>query len=177
MEHKNLEELHRILVEGQRRSKQGSYMRGNPASAAIPFLLEARSGLRDYVRENDTNAEALRLLSLAEECLLNYHAARQWLECAISLSVQKDKKDMKKLALLTEYENRWAELGLTASQLEDLGNHLNMKLPENGCDHTLRFTLEWLQGASRRKTKGVIEALRNRGGFCDCEVLNNVVIG
>ncbi len=177
MEPKSLEELRRILIEGQRRSKQGSYMRRNPALAAIPFLLEARSGLRDYVREKDTNIEALRLLSQAEECLLNYSAARQNLERAISLSVPKDKKDMKRLALLTKCENQWTELGLTPAQLEDLGNHLSMKLPENGCDHTLRFTIEWLQRASRRKTKGVIEALRNRGGFCDCEVLNNVVTG
>ena len=177
MENKSLEELRRILIEGQRRSKQGSYMRRSPASAAIPFLLVARSGLRAYVREYDTNAESLRLLSQAEECLLNYSAARQSLERAISLSVQKDKKDMKRLALLIEHENQWTELGLTPSQLEDLGNHLSVKLPENGCDHTLRFTLGWLQEASFGKTKGVIEALRNRGGFCDCEVLKNVVIG
>lgn len=177
MDDKSLEDLRQILIEGQRRSKQGSYMRRNPESAAVPFLIEARSGLRDFVRENDTNAEALRLLSQAEECLLNYFAARQSLERAIRLSVQKDKKDMKRLALFMEHENRWTELGLTPSQLEDLGKHLRVKLPESGCDHTLRFTLEWLQGAHDGKRKGVIEALRNRGGFCDCEVLNNVAIG
>jgi hypothetical protein len=177
METKGLEELRRILIEGQRRSKQGSYMRRNPASAAIPFLLEARTALREYVRVNDTNAEALRLLSQAEECLLNYSAARQYLERAMSLSAQKDKKDMKKLALLIEYGNQWTELELTPAQLEDLGKYLRARLRENGCDHTLRFTRERLMGASRVKTKGFIEAVRNRGGFCDCEVLNNVVMG
>ena len=177
MEHESLEELQRILIEGQRRSKQGSYMRRAPASAAIPFLLEARAGLRQHIRENDTNTEALRLLSQAEEYLLNYAAARQFLERALSLSVQKDKKDLKRLALLKEYEKEWTDLGLTPSQLEDLGTHLSVKLRENGCDHTLRFTMEWLRGASPRKTKGITEALRNRGGFCDCEVLNNVVAG
>ncbi len=177
MTNKSLEELRGILIEGQRRSMQGSYLRRNPAPAAIPFLLEARSGLKEYVREHDTNTEALRLLSLAEECLLNYPAARQSLERTISLSGQKDKKDMKRLALLSEYASQWTELALTPSQLEDLGNHLRAKLPENGCDHTLRFTLLWLREAGHGKTKGVIEALRNRGGFCDCEVLNNVVTG
>jgi hypothetical protein len=95
----------------------------------------------------------------------------------MSLSVQKEKKHMKRLALLMQYEYRWTELGLTPSQLEDVGTNLSVKLAENGCDHTLRFTLEWLEGTSRRGTKGFIEALRNRGGFCDCEVLNNVVRG
>jgi hypothetical protein len=139
--------------------------------------LRARSGLREFTIENDTNAEGCRLLSQVEECLLNYSAARLSLERAMSLSGRKGKKDMKRLALLNEYENQWRGLGLTPSQLDDLGKYLSVKLAGHACDHTLRFTLEWLHEADHRKSKGVIEALRNRGGFCDCEVLNNVVRG
>ena len=165
MEHKSLEELRRILIEGQRRSKQGSYMRRNPASAAIPFLLEARSGLKNYVREKDTNAEALRLLSQAEECLLNYSAARQSLERAISLSVQKDKKDMKRLAVLTEHETRWTELGMTPSQLEDLGNHLSVKLSVNGCSSLASVHARMAPRSQRWEDEGCDRSSSESGWF------------
>jgi hypothetical protein len=172
---KNLAELQGILIEGQRRSMQGSYMRRNPAPGAIPFLLEVRSGLKEYVEAHETEAQAWRLLSQAEECLLNYAAARRCLEKAVTLSERKDKKDLKRLALLKEYESQWADLNLTPTQLAELGNHLRARLSEQGCDHTFRFTQEWLQASNVGKTKGVMDALRNRGAYCDCEVLNNVV--
>jgi hypothetical protein len=137
---KNLAELQQLLIEGQRRSMQGSYMRRNPAATSIPFLLKARSGLKEYIRENETDAQAWRLLSQAEECLLNYVAARQCLERAMSLSERKDKKDLKRLALLKEGEFAWTELKLTPAQLEELGQFLRAKLSQSECDHTLRFT-------------------------------------
>jgi hypothetical protein len=174
---KNLAELQGILIEGQRRSMQGSYMRRNPAPGAIPFLLQARSGLKEHVEVHEQDAHAWRLLSQAEECLLNYAAARHCLEKAMNLSERKDKKYLKRLALLKECESQWADLNLTPAQLAELGSHLEARLLENRCDHTLRFTQEWLQTHNREKTKGAIEALRNHGGYCDCEVLNNVVVG
>src|SRR5437763_1986521 len=54
------------------------------------------------------------------------------------------------------------------------GFGLEARLSESECDHTLRFTREWLQTASSGETKGAIDALRNRGGYCDCEVFHNV---
>ena len=170
-------ELQRLLIEGQRRSMQGSYMRRQPAPGAIPFLIEARSGLKGYVEIHDDEAQAWRLLSQAEECLLNYPAARHCLEKAMSLSDRKDKKDLKRLALLMESESQWAGLNLTPAQLAELGNHLRTRLSENRCDHTLRFTDEWLKTSAVGKIKNVIVALRNQGGYCDCEVLNYVVVG
>ena len=95
----------------------------------------------------------------------------------MTFSERKDKKDLKRLALLKEYESQWADLDLTLTQVAELGNHLQARLVENGCNHTLRFTQEWLQAGKAGKTKGVIDALRNQGGCCDCEVLNNVVAG
>lgn len=171
----DLEELQRILIEGQRRSMQGSYQRRSPAKPAIPFLLEARSGLKTYVEVNGQDAKAWRSLSQAEECLLNYSAALDCLERAMNLSGQRDKKDLRRLALLKEYEADWKDLNLTPAQLQALGDHLNQKLLEEGCDHTLRCTQEWLKALSIAKPKSVMDALRNRGGYCDCEVLNNVV--
>lgn len=116
-------------------------------------------------------------LSQAEECLLNYVAARRCLEKAMSLSDQKDKKDLKRLALLKECESTWTDLKLTPAQLEELGEHIRARLSESGCDHSLRFSEEWFQTANVGKTAALKEALRNQGGYCDCEVLNNVVVG
>jgi hypothetical protein len=174
---KDLAELQGVLFEGQRRSMQGSYKRRKPASEAIPFLLEARSGLKEYVEAHENEAQAWRLLSQAEEWLLNYSAARHCLDKAMSLSDRKDKKDLKRLALLREYEAQWTDLNLTPAQLAELGNHLQARLSENGCEHSLQFTQEWLQASNVGMTKAVVEALRNQGGCCDCEVLNNVVLG
>ena len=95
----------------------------------------------------------------------------------MNLSERKDKKDLKRLAQLTESESQWADLTLTPAQREALGNHLRARLSEDGCDHTLRFTQEWLQTVTLGKPAGVIHALRNQGGYYDCEVLNNVVAG
>jgi hypothetical protein len=50
---KDLAELQGILMEGQRRSKQGSFMRRTPAPEAIPFLLEARFGLKEYAQAHE----------------------------------------------------------------------------------------------------------------------------
>jgi hypothetical protein len=93
----------------------------------------------------------------------------------MSLSERKDRKDLKRLALLKEYESQWSDLGLTPSQLDELGSHLQARLTEKGCDHALRHTQEWLESIGTGKKKGVIDALRNQGGYCDCEVLYNVV--
>ncbi|WP_369076310.1 DUF2695 domain-containing protein [Escherichia coli] len=45
-----------------------------------------------------------------------------------------------------------------------------------GCDHTLLYTKEWLDThISVSKKAKVVKALQNQGGFCDCEVLMNVI--
>jgi hypothetical protein len=67
-------------------------MRRNPAAEAMPFLLEARSGLKGYVKAHENDAQAWRLLSQAEECLLNYAGALHCVEQAMSLSERKDKR-------------------------------------------------------------------------------------
>ena len=168
---KTLNELKQVLLEGQRRTMQGSYQRRSPAKKAVPFLREARTGLREFVQQNGDNAEAWRLLSQAEECLLNYRSALTCLERAIALSGRKDKKDMKKLALLKEAQAEWADVNLNRHQLDDLGRHLRERLAENGCDHSLRFTDEWLLAKQFASPERVIEGLGNQVGYCDCNVV------
>ncbi len=156
---------------------QGSYERRVPAKKAVPFLLDARGGLREYLREHGEDVTGWRLLCQAEECLLSYSMARAALERAMSLTGKPDKKDMKRLALLKEYESKWAQVSLAPEQLATLGHHLEGSLAESPCDHTLHHTEKWLQTQNMGTEKRVLEAIRNQGGYCDCEVLANVVRG
>jgi len=171
----NLSELRIELVKGQKLAMQGSYQRRAPSKKAIPHLLVARKGLKDYVTQDPTNALAWQLLSEAQEYLLNYNEALTALQNALSLG-DKDKKLLKRLAMLTEYGSRWQELEITSEQLESLEIYLQEKLESYGCNHTLIYTREWLDinVLSSKKSK-MVRALQNQGGFCDCEVLMNVV--
>ena len=170
-----LNELQEQLIQGQKLSMQGSYQRRAPAKEAIPYLLNARKGLNEYVKQNADNTLAWRLLSQAEEYLLNYNAALYSLHKVIELGV-KDRKDLKRLAMLKEYGGQWQELNMFPEQLESLGTYLEKKIDACGCDHTLTRTKEWLdENIPKSKKSKVTRALQNQGGFCDCEVLLNVI--
>lgn len=171
-----LQELARLLKQAQRSTTQGSYQRRAPDPKAVPVLRQAREGLSEYLLGHPQDADAWRLLSQAEECLLHCAAARMALERAMSLTALHDRRDLKRLALLRECEKQWGELRLSPEQLRDLGAHLDERLKGDACDHTLRFTFEWLSSKDVH-SKAVVKALQSRGGGCDCEVLANVVIG
>lgn len=170
-----LEALKETLIEGQKLSMQGSLDRRAPAKKAVPFLLKARKGLKEYVKGNGTNPLAWRLLSQAEECLLNYNNAISCLERAMELD-KKNQKDFKRLALLKEYGGMWNELNLSPEQLESLGLFLSEKLTADDCDHSIKFTKRWLEeNIPKSKISKIVKEFQNQGGFCDCEVLSNVV--
>lgn len=173
---KTLNELKELLLKGQQLSMQGSLDRRMPAKESIPYLLDARKGLKQYVLLNPDDYSAWKLLSQAEETLLNYPAALSALENSLK-SGAKDRKDLKRLALLHEYLLTWKELNLTPEQLSSLGEYLEIKLDQCNCNHTLSFTKEWLDNnVAKNKKSKIIKTLQAQGGFCDCEVLTNVVI-
>lgn len=64
-------------------------------------------------------------------------------------------------------------LTLDRPALDALLDHLDERLSEDGCDHTLRLTQAWAEKESRDWTP-LADALREAGGYCDCEVLANV---
>ncbi|HES8074056.1 TPA: DUF2695 domain-containing protein [Streptococcus pyogenes] len=163
------------LIKGQKLAMQGSYQRRAPSKKAIPHLLAARKGLKEYVKQYSNDALAWQLLSQAEEYLLNYNAALTALQNALSFD-KKDKKLLKRLALLKEYASKWQELDMTPEQLQSLEIYLQEKLEICGCDHTLVYTREWLDISTLHSKKSkIVKALQNQGGFCDCEVLMNVI--
>ncbi|MDC7783374.1 DUF2695 domain-containing protein [Priestia megaterium] len=168
-------ELQNELIKGQKLAMQGSYQRRAPSKKAIPHLLAARKGLKEYVKQYSNDTLAWQLLSQSEEYLLNYNAALTALRNALFLE-KKDKKLLKRLALLKEYAGKWQELDMTSEQLQSLEIYLQEKLEVYGCDHTLVYTREWLDISTLHdKKSNVVKALQNQGGFCDCEVLMNVI--
>lgn len=57
--------------------------------------------------------------------------------------------------------------------LKGLFDFLDLRLSENGCDDTLTFTREYIRQSAMNEDE-TIRGLAQQGGFCDCEVLNNV---
>ena len=132
-------------------------------------------GYSQFLADNPEAAEAHQLLSMVQECLLNYPGARISLEASLRISGQRSSKDLKRLALLREYEGKWEELLVTPEELANLGKFLERALAEAPCDHSPKHTRMWLAEHSPSKIDSKLKAFRHWGGYCDCEVLNNVV--
>jgi tetratricopeptide (TPR) repeat protein len=173
----NLQELSELLRDGLKRSMQGSYERRAPAKAALPYLRLARRELRVLADQQPGDARAWRLLSQAEEALLDYRNARAALEKALSLEATRSPKSLKKLALLREYEATWGEMGLHPEQLAELGRYLTHRLATSHCNHTMVQTDIWLGQLGIANPTSVKEAFERTGAYCDCEVLFNVARG
>jgi len=62
---------------------------------------------------------------------------------------------------------------ISFSDLGALFDYLDVKLGEEGCDHTARMTTAFLKQKDI-ETEIVIPWLQEYGGYCDCEVLANV---
>ena len=67
-----------------------------------------------------------------------------------------------------------APLALAPGQRASLARALEIGLQERGCDTTLRVAEAW---ARREKVpwEPLRDGLGDRGGFCDCEVVMNVL--
>lgn len=61
---------------------------------------------------------------------------------------------------------------LNANQAADLFAYLDIRLQDEGCNHTHRFTQEWLdKSVSFMQHDAILTELEDMGGYCDCEVL------
>jgi hypothetical protein len=65
-----------------------------------------------------------------------------------------------------------AKLPLPADQMQALFDMLDIELPRQGCDHTLRLIRAWLV-LSALPVEPVVAWLHDNGGYCDCEALVN----
>ena len=71
---------------------------------------------------------------------------------------------------------------ITQAELSDLRQFLHEQMhprtdaegdPIWDCDHTLKQTRAWLK-AHQKPLRENLRAIKERGGYCDCEVLLNV---
>jgi hypothetical protein len=172
---KSIAELRALLMAAQKLTGQSSQERRAPSPEAVPALQAVTLELTQFLARNAEDAEAHRLLSRAQECLLNYPAARSSFETSLKLSGQRLPKDLKHLSLLVECESRWEHFPLTPDELADLGRYLEHALSGDGCDHSVKFTRQWLARRSEDQHEEQLAALRDWGGNCDCEIDANVV--
>ena len=174
---RNLAEIKEQVFCGIRAAGQGSYKRRLPPENAIRLLEAARLGLVRYMEENEPSEDIWRMLSQMEECLLHYHAARRCLERALEVSGRRAKKDLKKIALLKEYEGKWKSLILNPTQLKALGDFLEERLNVAPFDRSLKWTRLWLEENKIEHPEEVIEGIRANGAYNDFQVLANLVKG
>lgn len=172
---KSIAELRALLVAAQKLTGQSSLERRAPAPEAVPALQAVASEITQFLAHNAEDAEAHRLLSRAQECLLNYPATRSSFETSLKLSGQRLPKDLKHLSLLVECESKWKKFPLTPDELADLGRFLLQALTGEGCDHSVKFTRQWLAQHSPGQQEEKLAAFGDWGGYCDCEVEANVV--
>ncbi len=63
---------------------------------------------------------------------------------------------------------------LTANQAAALFEYVEIRLQDEGCNHTHRFTQAWLdENIDFMKHDAILSELEDMGGYCDCEVLLN----
>jgi len=63
---------------------------------------------------------------------------------------------------------------LSRIKTQKLFCYLEIQLNNTPCNHTLRFTEQWLKdNLPKEMVKHVIAEMNGMGGYCDCEVLLN----
>jgi hypothetical protein len=63
---------------------------------------------------------------------------------------------------------------LTEENAQELFEYLEEHIDNFGCDHTLRYTEQWLaEHFSAEIIENIVAEITDMGGYCDCEVLLN----
>ena len=72
-----------------------------------------------------------------------------------------------------ERERFIESLPATKDEIEDLFDYLDVRMQGESCIHNLRFTMQFLM-ERRLDMPKVMSWLNENGGYCDCEVLQNI---
>jgi len=147
-----------------------------PKKKVVPLLKNAKNILLDVIRTEPDNVEAIRYLAQVEEELCHFSSAIKYLEKYMELTKQHSKKDLARLYRLREHSKEARILPISQEKLEDLGRYIEQSLLSSPCDHTFRFTIAWAK-RNGINVEQLCSALEERGGYCDCEVIFNVVRG
>ncbi len=84
-------------------------------------------------------------------------------------------KEEKKALLKAYEENQNKKYILKKIDAKSLFDYITKQLSQNGCDHTLCHTQEWLSKKIKNEDlrQQILNEIRNDGGYCDCEVIMN----
>lgn len=83
-------------------------------------------------------------------------------------------KEEKKLLMKQYKETNKVELILEKEKVADLFAFIENQLEKTPCDHSLKYTEEWLKSNVSEDMRGaVIAEIERMGGYCDCEILLN----
>ena len=85
---------------------------------------------------------------------------------------KQQKKALKQAARLMERRSLRDALPIPIENLVALLDHLDVRLPQAGCDHSHRLTQAWC-ATNGIDSDAIIEWARENGGYCDCEILAN----
>ncbi|HKY22538.1 MAG TPA: DUF2695 domain-containing protein [Vicinamibacterales bacterium] len=85
-----------------------------------------------------------------------------------------DPSDRDRKKAWKDQQKQAAQLAFPASNdvLQSLFESVEAEVETQGCDHSLRFTREWITSNNQPKDK-LLAWLAEHGGYCDCEVVAN----
>lgn len=65
-----------------------------------------------------------------------------------------------------------ASFPMSDALMEAFFESVESSVSESGCDHSLRFSDEWIR-ANQQPKEPLIHWLEEHGGYCDCEAVAN----
>jgi hypothetical protein len=86
--------------------------------------------------------------------------------------VNSNDRDLKKSWKLQQRELARAAFPADDSMLESLFEFVESNVEDQGCNHSLRFTAQWIS-ENDQPQKAIVDWLAEHGGNCDCEVVAN----
>ena len=87
------------------------------------------------------------------------------------------KREIEMLAQMNgeEIERFLEKLPASKEQIDGLFNFLETKLSAQSCDHTSRFTMQYMMQKMMNFPK-VSAWLSQNGGYCDCKILEEIAV-
>ena len=73
-----------------------------------------------------------------------------------------------------EEEKFFKNLPVDKSIILELFDFLDIELEERGCNHNYQLTNEFLK-SKRIENENIFDWFREQSGYCDCEILFNIV--
>ncbi|WP_310344749.1 DUF2695 domain-containing protein [Pelomonas aquatica] len=81
-------------------------------------------------------------------------------------------KGRKRESKLEQKQLARAAFPMPDTLLKSMFDTVEARVEQSGCDHTMRFTEQWIE-EHEQAPSSVLEWLKGHGGFCDCEFVAN----